>query len=50
MPMLFKHGTHATVTKALKTNNSVQIYWNVLENCRKFKTHHTLPLKCIMGV
>ena len=23
----------------------MQISWNMLENCRKFKTHHTLPLK-----
>ena len=23
----------------------MQIWWNMLENCRKFKTHHNFPLK-----
>ena len=26
----------------------IGIYWHMLENCRKFKTHHTLPLMVIL--
>ena len=26
-------------------NKNVQISWNMIENCRKFKTHGNLPLK-----